>query len=173
MIAFDRTLPPALADAHREEFDYADGEGIDFEPYDQFQPADENADWIQAWTGNKELAGAEYRIFGQDGTGGYAMFWLTRAGQPMTAQPIVFFGSEGEVGIVARNLDDYLWMLADGVGPKEAVEISPTPRQRNAAFAAIAERHAPAAKKSSTDVVAAARAEFPDFEQSIRALCAP
>lgn len=29
-------------------------------------------------------------------------------------QPVVFFGAEGELGIVAANLSDYLWLLAAG-----------------------------------------------------------
>jgi hypothetical protein len=63
---------------------------MDFEPYDSFQSAEENADWIHAWTGNQTLDGAEYRIFGQDGTGGLAAIWIARAGAPLLDQPIVF-----------------------------------------------------------------------------------
>ncbi len=74
-MAFDQTLPPLLAELHTIELDHADGDGIDFEPYQEFQSADDNAAWIRAWTGNPELTGAEYRVFGQDGTGGYAAFW--------------------------------------------------------------------------------------------------
>lgn len=72
MADFDQTLPAALAEANALDYDYNDGEGVDFEPYTEFQSADDNASWIRAWTGNADLDGAEYRIFGQDGTGGYA-----------------------------------------------------------------------------------------------------
>lgn len=169
MADFDRTFPPVLTKLHQLEFDYADGEGMDFEPFAQFQPAKENADWIRAWTGNKTLDGAEYRVFGQDGTGGYAAFWLVRKDKQLLEQPIVFFGSEGEVGVVARNFDDYLWILAGGQGPLEVVE--GYSREPNAAFTAFAEQHAPKAKKSAKDAIAEARKEFPDFEKNIRALC--
>ncbi len=100
MREFEVTFPTLLMQLHQLEFDYDDGEGIDFEPYHEFQPAKDTADWIKAWTGNHELTAAEYRIFGQDGSGGYAAFWLVRDGKPILEQPIVFFGSEGEAGVV-------------------------------------------------------------------------
>ncbi len=100
MREFEVTFPTLLMQLHKLEFDYHDGEGIDFEPYHEFQPAKDTGDWIKAWTGNHDLTGAEYRIFGQDGSGGYAAFWLVRDGKPILEQPIVFFGSEGEAGVV-------------------------------------------------------------------------
>ena len=42
----DRTFPAALAEAFEIEFDYADGDGVDFEPFDQFESAEETTDWI-------------------------------------------------------------------------------------------------------------------------------
>ncbi|MGC3859044.1 SMI1/KNR4 family protein [Micromonospora chersina] len=99
-----RALPPALSEAHEVGFDYRDGAGVDFEPYPDFLDAGETAEWWRAWTGNAELDGSELRVFGQDGTGGLA----------------VFLGSEGETGVLAQNLWAYLWLLADGFGPWEA-----------------------------------------------------
>jgi hypothetical protein len=76
MKPFDTTFPKALAALTQIGCDYSDGEGIDFEWNEEFQSAEDNASWLQAWTGNNELTGEEYRIFGQDGTGGYAGFYL-------------------------------------------------------------------------------------------------
>jgi hypothetical protein len=171
MTDFDTTFPPLLAKLHQLEFDYADGEGMDFEQYEKFQSAEENADWIKAWTGNQTLTGSEYRIFGQDGTGGYAAFWLVRDTKDVLEQPIVFFGSEGEIGVVARNFTDYLWLLAEGVGPLEGVSYSGELRKPTPHFAAFAKEHAPSAKKSAKEVVAAAKKEFPQFEEDFQALC--
>lgn len=168
---FDRTLPPALAEVNALDYDYAEGNGVDFEPYDQFQSATENASWIRAWTGNQELDGSNYRIFGQDGTGGYAAFWLIRDGQPLADQPIVFFGSEGELGVVARHLGDYLWLLAGGFGPLEAITYPDSDYPPNEAFAELARRHAAAHEKPAREVIRLARAELPDFEATIRGLC--
>ncbi|HTE52613.1 MAG TPA: hypothetical protein VK698_17295 [Kofleriaceae bacterium] len=170
MTDFEQRFPPLLAELHNLEFDYDEGEGIDFEPYQEFQSAEDNAAWIQAWTGNKKLTGSEYRIFGQDGTGGYAAFWLVRPGADVLAQPIVFFGSEGEIGVVASDFGDYLWLLASGIGPYEAVSFGAdedaTP---SADFVDFATRNAPT-KKTARQVLDRARAEFPDFEDGIRAL---
>jgi hypothetical protein len=172
MSGFDVKFPKLLTQLHQLEFDYDDGEGIDFEPYQEFQSAEDNADWIQAWTGNKQLTASEYRIFGQDGTGGYAAFWLVRDGKPILEQPIVFFGSEGELGVVARDFYDYLWLLAEGVGPYEAVSYGADEEgDTNEELAAFAAEHAAAQKKSAAEVLAAAKKEFPDFEKDIRALC--
>lgn len=166
-------MPTALREAHELGFDYRDGLGVDFEPYPEFLSRSETAEWWRAWTGNAELDGSQFRVFGQDGTGGLAAFWLVRAGKPLVRQPVVFLGSEGETAVVARNLDAYLWLLADGFGPFEAAryprhEHHPEP---DAPRIRVAQRHAPLARQSATHVIADARSEFPDFEEMIRSLC--
>jgi hypothetical protein len=169
-MGFDRTLPAELKALHELPFDYDNG--IDFEPYSEFQSADANASWIKAWTGNKDLTAAEYRIFGQDGSGGYAAFWLNHPSVGLLEQPIVFFGSEGELGVVAVNFADYLWLLAANIGPYEAIAYgAEDPGMRHAAFEAFADSHAAAEKKSAAAVLANAKAKHPDFESTIRALC--
>jgi len=170
MSAYD-SFPPVLTKLHHLEFDYDDGGGIDFEPYQEFQSPEDTTSWIRAWTGNQKLTGAEYRIFGQDGSGGYAAFWLVRSGRPLLEQPIVFFGSEGELGVVATCFADYLWLLAGGVGPYEAVSYGADEAEESDEFTAFATKHAPERKKTAAEVLAAAQAEFPDFEAKIRALC--
>ncbi|CAM5500775.1 SMI1/KNR4 family protein [Streptomyces pilosus] len=167
----DRTLPPALAELARTEIDYADGEGIDFEPYDAFDPAEETTDWLRQWTGNAGVDGDAYRVFGQDGTGGLAALWSVRPGRPLTEQPVVFLGSEGERGVVAGNLSDFLWMLADGCGPWEALFHEDRKPRPDAALTALAERHAVTPRRPARTVVAEARAEFPTFAEDIEALC--
>ncbi|GGV33474.1 SMI1/KNR4 family protein [Streptomyces griseoflavus] len=167
----DRTLPPALADLARTEIDYADGEGIDFEPYDAFDPAEETTDWLRRWTGNPAVDGDAYRVFGQDGTGGLAALWRVRPGRPLTEQPVVFMGSEGECGVVAGSLSDFLWMLADGCGPFEAVTYGAPESRPDTALTALAERHATTDRRPARDILAGARAEFPTFAEDIAALC--
>ncbi|MFI8266555.1 hypothetical protein [Streptomyces sp. NPDC085665] len=76
-----------------------------------------STEWFRAWTGNRELIGDRFRVFGQDGTGGYAALWLIRPDRVLVEQPIVFLGSEGETGVVALDLGTFLWLLADGFGP--------------------------------------------------------
>jgi hypothetical protein len=170
MLPFIRTFPPLLSELHQLPFDYQGGEGIDFDPYKEFMSADENATWIRAWTGHPELTGLEYRMFGADGSGGLAGFWLVREAE-LLAQPIVFLGSEGEMGVIAQSFDDYLWLLAGGFGPAEAVEDPSGKRVPNRAFTNFAAQHAPANKKPALEVIATAREEFPGFEDRIRELC--
>ncbi|OKI41691.1 hypothetical protein A6A27_39160 [Micromonospora sp. CB01531] len=166
-------MPVPLAEAHEPGFDYAAGDGVDFEPYPAFLTADETAEWLRAWTGNPEFDGGEFRVFGQDGTGGIAAFWLVRPGEPVERQPVVFLGSEGETAVVAQDLPAYLWLLADGFGPLEA-RMYPrheyVPRA-DAHRARIAQRWAPQARQSAANVITAARAEFPGFEELIDSMC--
>ncbi|MEU7021116.1 SMI1/KNR4 family protein [Streptomyces sp. NPDC046203] len=169
----DRTFPAALAAALAVPFAYDDGKGIDFEPFPAFLSAEDTTDWFRAWTGNRELDGDAFRVLGQDGTGGYAAFWLIRPGAPLTDQPVVFLGSEGETGVVARCLGDFLWVLAGGFGPLEAAtEHEPdwTPRP-DAARAAVARRFAPEREAPAEALIAAAAREFPDFDDDLMALC--
>ncbi|CAM5742236.1 hypothetical protein SHIRM173S_00152 [Streptomyces hirsutus] len=51
-------------------------------------------------------------------------------------------GSEGECGVVAGNLSDFLWMLADGVGPLESVLYEEHKSRPDAHLTQLAERHA-------------------------------
>ncbi|MGM1058627.1 SMI1/KNR4 family protein [Saccharothrix sp. Mg75] len=165
----DRAFPPALHALAGHDFDYDDG--VDYEPYQDFMPADETTGWVRSWTGNAELDGEPYRVFAQDGTGGLAALWLVRPGAPLEEQPVVFFGSEGAVGVVAKDLGDFLWLLADGVGPVEAVEHGAGGSEPDAALRAVAEEFAPGRERTAEDVLTAVRAEFPDFEKDFLALC--
>jgi hypothetical protein len=167
----DRLFPPALADVAKVAFDYDDGEGVDFEPYGAFDRAEETTDWLRHWTGNHELDGDAFRVFGQDGSGGRAALWCVRPGRPLAEQPVVFLGSEGERGVVAGNLSDFLWVLADGVGPLEVVEFERFEGRPDAAVTALAERHATTPRRTAREVAAAAQAEFPAFSDDIDALC--
>lgn len=169
----DREFPAALAAALAAPFDYADGEGVDFEPFAAFLSAEETTDWIRAWTGNGELDGDRFRVFGQDGTGGYAAFWLVRPGRALVDQPVVFLGSEGETGVAARDLGDLLWLLADGCAPGEAADRygSSWASRPDPQLTAVAEQFAPDRRGSAAAVAKAAAAEFPGFDDTIRGLC--
>ncbi|MFJ8154294.1 SMI1/KNR4 family protein [Streptomyces sp. NPDC094468] len=171
--ADDLRFPEALAAALSLPFDYDDGDGVDFEPFPAFLSAEETADWFRSWTGNAELTGDSFRVFGQDGTGGYAAFWLVRPDRPLVDQPVVFLGSEGETGVVARDLGAFLWLLAGGYGPWEAAtsyEPDWTPR-RNEQLTAIAEHFAAAHRQPAPTVVEQATGEFPHFDDTILELC--
>jgi hypothetical protein len=170
-LSFEKAFPPLLSELNKIGFDYDRGNGIDFEPFSEFLSAEENRKWIQAWTGNETLDASEFRIFGKDGTGGYAAFWLTAPDRPLVEQPIVFFGSEGQIGVVAKDFADYLWLLAGGMGPYEAIENSEGSNSPNAKLTKFATQYALSRKKTCADVLTQASAAFPNFESSFRALC--
>jgi hypothetical protein len=178
-ITDDRTFPAALVALSGIEFPWDYDEkteepapgNIDYEPYDEFDSAEETTDWIRAWTGNSELDGAAFRVFGQDGTGGLVASWLVRPGQPLVAQPVAFFGSEGEVGVVATSLGEFLWLLAGGVGPQEAVEFGAEGGVGHHELRAVAQEHSGVEPRTPTEVLAAARAEFPDFAETVQSWC--
>ncbi|MFF9013709.1 SMI1/KNR4 family protein [Streptomyces sp. NPDC014870] len=168
----DRSFPPALAEVARFEFGYGDeGEGVDFEMYDAFDSAEETTDWLRAWTGNEELDGGAYRVFGQDGSGGLAAFWWVREGRALAEQPVVFLDSEGERGLVAGNLSDLLWVLADGFGPREAALHEHREARPDAELGALAERHATTPRRGAREIIGEVRAEFPSFSDDLDELC--
>ncbi|MFE5852103.1 SMI1/KNR4 family protein [Streptomyces sp. NPDC056500] len=167
----DREFPAALAAVAEVEFEYDDGDGVDLYPFDEFVSAEETTDWLRAWTGNQELDGAAFRVFGKDGTGGQVALWLVRGDAALIEQPVVFLGSEGETGVIARCLSDYLWLLADGFGPFEVVEYPTRDPHPQEGLTAIAERHAQGPRRSAHEVIAAAAEEFPHFQKTIDDLC--
>ncbi|GLZ80733.1 hypothetical protein Afil01_55400 [Actinorhabdospora filicis] len=166
----DREYPAALAALAQAEIDYAEGEGIDLGVHAEFVSAAETTDWLRLWTGDPGIDGDAFRVFGEDGTGGAAALWLAREGRPLTEQPVVFLGSEGEIGVVAANLSDLLWLLADGVGPCEVVATAYDEPAAQPALVAIAERYASTPRRGADEIVAAARAEFPHFKRDVDAM---
>ncbi|MET3115856.1 hypothetical protein AAKU64_000059 [Undibacterium sp. GrIS 1.8] len=171
MNIWSTTLPTILAKLHELAFDYNDGEGIDFEPYQSFLSSEETLNWFKTWTGNSTVDGSQFRVFGQDGTGGYVALWFTLSETVLEEQPVVFLGSEGDRGIVATNLDEYLWLLADGIGPLEAIaypELDPKP---NPQFTEFARMNSKVAAMKAQAVLARANAAYPSFSQYIDSLC--
>ncbi|MEU4652430.1 SMI1/KNR4 family protein [Streptomyces sp. NPDC023723] len=169
----DRSFPPALAAALAVSFEYDDGKGVDFEPFPAFLSRAETTDWLRSWTGNPAVDGDAFRVFGRDGTGGYAAFWMLQEHQPLTGQPVVFLGSEGETGVVARDLGAFLWLLAGGYGPWEAAtsyEPGWTARS-NHELTVVAEQFAADCRLPAPDVLAQAAREFPHFDDFALALC--
>ncbi|RYD82202.1 MAG: SMI1/KNR4 family protein [Verrucomicrobiaceae bacterium] len=167
----DQTFPKLLAKLNKLEFDYADGEGMDFEPYSEFMSAEETTDWFRAWTGNDEADASAFRVFGQDGTGGYAAFWITQPKKDLLEQPVVFLGSEGEKGVVASDFDDYLWLLAAGFGPWEAIVDPDSDRAPNEQFLAFARENSSSKQEKAKAILKQARTKYPDFADQIQALC--
>ncbi|NUP53151.1 MAG: SMI1/KNR4 family protein [Catenulispora sp.] len=180
----DLALPPALAaiaalgfgpapdDAEAADADPGEDPHptVDFEAFEEFLDPEDATDWFRIWTNNPEAEADQFRIFGQTTSGGYAAFWLVREDAALPEQPIVFLGPEGETGVVACDLSAFLWLVADGSGPYEAVEHPTRRSQPHQEFTAIAVKHATGERMTAREVVAAARDEFPDFEDTMAEL---
>ena len=106
--------------------------------------------------------------------------WTVRKNKAIEEQPVVFFGSEGSVGVVARNLRELLWMFAGGVSPCEAVESDGLPagqdqeeeewRAERAACLKLAKQLAPNSRIDAASALRLAKEEFPSFERDFMAL---
>ncbi len=166
---WETDLPSVLKALH--QLPSSDFGTIDYEPLDHFHSPQDNRTWFQAWTGNSEVDGAQFKVFAEDGTGGYTAFWLVRPGGSMDEQPIVFLGSEGARGVVARNLDEYLWLLAGGVGPQEAVEHGGQGARPIAILTAFAKANSRVSPMSVDEVLRHSKASYPDFSAYIDGLC--
>lgn len=162
-------FPAVLKRLHELPFEY--DEGFDFEPNKEFFSAEENSTWFKAWTGNPDVDGTEFRVFGQDGTGGYAALWLANPYESLERQPVVFLGSEGEKGVVALNLSEYLWLLAGGRGPYEAVAYDGEDGTPNHLFTSFAEANSDVGMLQPSEVLANARAKYAEFAKYMDSLC--
>jgi len=170
-ITSERVFPEILTKLHSIEIDYAEGEGIDFEPFEDFYSLEDTSEWIKAWTGNTNLDGTEYLIFGQDGTGGYVAIWNLHDIDDLLKQPIVFFGSEGEAGVIAKNMCEYVWLFAGGFGPYEAVAYPNEKRKVLPDFLEFAETNFSLCCYTPKEIISRAKREYPDFEKYIDELC--
>lgn len=166
----NRKFPDALKKMYEIEIDYYHHD-IDFEPYEVFNSKDDTAHWIKAWTGNESLDGSEYLIFGQDGSGGYVAFWLTKETDDLLNQPIVFFGSEGELGVISENFGDYVWLFAQGIGPYDAVAFPSLEGKKIDKLSKFARESFPSHEDIPKQIIHKARARYPDFEKMIQGLC--
>ncbi|GAA2573787.1 hypothetical protein GCM10010435_56120 [Winogradskya consettensis] len=156
----DRTLPAVLVEAHSLEF-FEDHDGYDFQPDDEFDSVTETTHWWRAWTGDPAATTPPFRVFGRDGTGGLAAIW--------SRGPIVFLGSEGELAVIARDLGDYLWLLANGVGPLERVDGVDRDPEPIPALVDLAQRFTGDGARSLEAVYAAADAELPALTALVNA----
>lgn len=171
MTAFDVAFPPVLRALRALDLSGAPGPSIDFTLFGAFMSESETQAWFRSWTRSDDAGSAPYRLFGADSQGGHAGFWPVRPATPVIGQPIVFFGAGRRVGVVARSFSDYLWLLAGGVGPAEAILDRPPRPAANKIFSAFAKKHAQGGKKSRREILAAARDRFPSFETELLALC--
>lgn len=153
-------LPHALQDLAKVDLLWDVKDGVDLELKDRLSTEAEAADDLRAWTGQAATGPVPFRFFGQDGTGSLYGFWLLRTEAPLGEQPVVFLGSEGELGVVSRDLPDFVVLLSRRVPAYEVVSKTEKFAERPMpGIRAVAERHFPQALSRTTDaIVAEARA---------------
>lgn len=68
-----------------------------------------------AWFDGDRVAARQFVPFGSSADGGMYAYWRYD-GRPADAAPVVYLGSEGEVGVVANSTNDFLRLLTVGAG---------------------------------------------------------
>lgn len=114
----DLALPTAPAEVAEVGFEgdwdeeTAEARGCDFELYDHFRGT--RPDGVVVSPMDRQPGGRRERVphFGTTGAGDYSGFWLVRPDRPVTGEPVVYIGSEGERGVIADDLGDLLWLSA-------------------------------------------------------------
>lgn len=86
-------------------------------------------------------------------------------------QPIVFFGSEGEVSVVSVDFREYVWLFANGIGPYEAVAYPGLERPKNEEFLKFAKTYFPSSESSPIRIIEKTKLKYPDFERMVEQLC--
>ena len=168
---FERSFPPVLGALHALDLRACDDATVDFVPFKSFMSEEDTNRLLRTRTHNDAPGGTPFRVFGACSQGGHAAFWLVRPATPVLGQPVVYFAATPKAGVVARSFSDYLWLLAGGVGPAEAILDLPPRAGGNRIFAAFAKKHALGGKKSRREILAAAHARFPSFGRDLLATC--
>lgn len=70
---------------------------------------------INAWFGALPGDGTRFIVFAQDGTGSLYCVWLRPGHDHIETAPIVYLGSEGELGVLGKDPTAFLEFVASGM----------------------------------------------------------
>jgi hypothetical protein len=157
---FDQTFPPLLAAALPLAHD-------DFASFDEFESAEDTQQWWRAWTDNEGAGVPPFRVFGESGSGNRAALWIRDPEAAIETQPVVVLGSEGQTEVIARNLGDYLWLLANGIRPTAWDGSSEQPPQPVPGLLALA----PGEPRTTEAVITGGRELRPELEEFVEEVC--
>ncbi|MEU3557178.1 SMI1/KNR4 family protein [Streptomyces fragilis] len=172
----DRTFPEALAAVSRVAFPYDDGRGIDYEPYGDFLSAEETTQWFRAWTGNDDVDGDMFRVFGQQGAGGLVALWLVREGGATGRAAGGVPGVGGGDG-ASRPRPGRLPVAAgagdgpDGRRPRGGAADGERAVRPHPGMTAVAQRFAAGRRRAPEAILRDAAEGVPDLEETVLALC--
>lgn len=126
-----------------------------------------------SWFDGDADAAKEFAVFGNGPDGSQYALWVTR-GPSLDTAPVVFFGSEGQdCSVLARNVDEFLALLAVGANElgfdaASGVISCEEPVTRLEEFRSwLQNRYGIAVPGDPMAVVSAARTEHPDLQQWI------
>jgi hypothetical protein len=121
-------------------------------------------DWPRSWGLSGEAA-LQLHPFAHDGSGGLVCLWHYYGLK--TSPPVVFAGSEGEMGILANDLVEFLFLAAYGYDPHELNECmclsDARPQEAIELVDWLSQRFGRPAFSDPFDAVRAARKAHPDF----------
>ncbi len=163
-------FPDLLTKLHNLKFDYNEEGSMEFESYQSFMSREDTSEWLKLWTGNKQADASSLLVFGQDGSGGYTAFWLVNQGNEILEQPIVFLGSEGEISVVSKDFNDYLWLLSQNCGPMEVVYSNEYIPKTNEIFLDFAKENSRSPFRSVSTIISDAQNSYSSFKNWIESI---
>jgi hypothetical protein len=88
--------------------------GAEHAEFELRDPAESDGD-ITAWLGALPRDGTRLIVFAQDGTGSLFCLWLRPGRDDVDSAPVVYLGSEGELGVLGKDPAAFLEFVASGV----------------------------------------------------------
>jgi hypothetical protein len=81
----------------------------------ELRDPDESDSDIKAWLGAVPKDGTRFIVFAQDGTGSLFCLWLRPGHKDVETAPVVYLGSEGELGVLGKDPAAFLEFVASGM----------------------------------------------------------
>lgn len=88
--------------------------GAEHSEFELRDPAGSDDD-IKSWLGALPRDGTRFVVFAQDGTGSLFCLWLRPGHDDIDTAPVVYLGSEGELGVLGKDPAAFLEFVASGV----------------------------------------------------------
>lgn len=88
--------------------------GAEHSEFELCDPA-ESDDNIEAWLGALPSDGTRFIVFAQDGMGSLFCSWLRPGHDDVETAPVVYLGSEGELGVLGKDPAAFLEFVASGM----------------------------------------------------------
>jgi hypothetical protein len=88
--------------------------GAEHSEFELRDPAESDGD-IKAWLGALPKDGTRFIVFAQDGMGSLFCLWLRPGHKDVETAPVVYLGSEGELGVLGKDPAAFLEFVASGM----------------------------------------------------------